>query len=146
MFSRYNVHCVHHPILAWEHTNVCYLEGYLTQSTAEADGNVISFMPLGMWSRTKVLHKLKLWPEDGTKQKVRGSIKSVGFISWGPCGDISVWTNQPTRRFGHPLSPWLKWASHLLLCPFYFLNIRFLFLTTIRIPISKRSKHERGCL
>ncbi len=47
-------------------------------STTKADGNVISFA--GIWSKIKVLDKLKFWPDDGAWGKVKGSPKSLGLL------------------------------------------------------------------
>lgn len=57
--SRYNIYHVHQ---ACKHGNICQL----AQSTAEVDGNVISFAGHRLVHRL-VVHKLKFGPDDGTR-------------------------------------------------------------------------------
>lgn len=53
-----------------------------TPSTAEMvnHGNVKSFA--GIWPSPNFLDRLKVWPDNGSRWKVRGSPKALRFILW----------------------------------------------------------------
>lgn len=76
----------------WQHVVVktvmfIILVSCLQLSTAEADGNDISFE--GVSSQTKGLAPLKDYPDDGARGKVkRLMVKSLQLILWAMC--ISV--------------------------------------------------------